>query len=301
MSKGGCIVRRLRGFTLVEVLVVITVITVLVAVAMPVAIQVRNRARTAACLSHLRQLGGGLLLYAQDWNDRLPEISGTPFPGSVPTREFPEGTSATQCRMAMAKAVGSSQIFRCANDTGAPEYGFHAKDGAVFSRAGCSYVPWSTVRAGRYGLAVNGANVSSLLSTCVLLRDYGSEWHSYVSRSGMSLEAMNVANAVFADGHAADLPVFRFQIGDRQYACAVTSPGRRSGAVTVCGGSGGVESELTGRHTTTTNGQFQVSLSGTVTAGGVTHNVDRVFLFGDDKPEAACRQIVFWIESLVSG
>jgi prepilin-type N-terminal cleavage/methylation domain-containing protein/prepilin-type processing-associated H-X9-DG protein len=61
------------GFTLVELLVVMALVTLLAAILLPVLGAARERARQSACLSNLRQIGQAQLLYAQDWDDRLPD------------------------------------------------------------------------------------------------------------------------------------------------------------------------------------------------------------------------------------
>src|SRR5438045_696257 len=61
------------AFTLIELLVVIAVIAVLAAILFPVFTQARAKARQAACLSNLRQIGGALAMYVQDYDERLPD------------------------------------------------------------------------------------------------------------------------------------------------------------------------------------------------------------------------------------
>lgn len=65
------IIRR-AGFTLVELLVVIGIIAVLVAILMPALNKARQAAQTLTCLSNLRQVGMGVLMYASDNNNLLP-------------------------------------------------------------------------------------------------------------------------------------------------------------------------------------------------------------------------------------
>ncbi len=59
------------GFTLIELLVVIAIIAVLMALLMPSLRKARELARSAACLSNLRQAGAGLMLYASDYDSRV--------------------------------------------------------------------------------------------------------------------------------------------------------------------------------------------------------------------------------------
>ena len=61
------------GFTLIELLVVIAIIAILAAILFPVFSQAREKARQAQCLSHYRQLGTGISLYAQDYDERMPK------------------------------------------------------------------------------------------------------------------------------------------------------------------------------------------------------------------------------------
>jgi len=57
--------KRSAAFTLVELLVVIGVVMVLVAVLLGVVGRARSAAARAACANNLRQIGHGLVLYAQ--------------------------------------------------------------------------------------------------------------------------------------------------------------------------------------------------------------------------------------------
>ena len=60
------------GFTLIELLVVITIISIPAAMLLPALRNARESAKKMACLSNMKQIAMGLLMYADDWNGYLP-------------------------------------------------------------------------------------------------------------------------------------------------------------------------------------------------------------------------------------
>jgi prepilin-type N-terminal cleavage/methylation domain-containing protein len=58
-----------RGFTLIELLVVIAIVAILAAILFPVFAQAREMARRTTCTSNLRQMGAGLMMYVQDYDE----------------------------------------------------------------------------------------------------------------------------------------------------------------------------------------------------------------------------------------
>ena len=61
-----------KGFTLIELLVVIAIIAILAAILFPVFARAREKARQTNCLSNERQIGLGIQMYAQDYDELLP-------------------------------------------------------------------------------------------------------------------------------------------------------------------------------------------------------------------------------------
>jgi len=60
------------GFTLIELLVVIAIIAILAAILFPVFAKAREKARTSSCTSNLKQLGIGMTMYCQDYDELTP-------------------------------------------------------------------------------------------------------------------------------------------------------------------------------------------------------------------------------------
>jgi prepilin-type N-terminal cleavage/methylation domain-containing protein/prepilin-type processing-associated H-X9-DG protein len=76
--------RRAQGFTLIELLVVIAIIAILAAILFPVFAQAREKARQTSCLSNCKQIGLGLMMYAQDYDEILPASGVYPGSGGYP-------------------------------------------------------------------------------------------------------------------------------------------------------------------------------------------------------------------------
>ncbi len=97
--------RSLRGFTLIELLVVIAIIAILAAILFPVFAKAREKARQAACLSNLKQLGLGFQQYIQD-NDSV-------YPCTVqdPNHNLPNWDAQ------IYPYVKSTGVYKCPDDS----------------------------------------------------------------------------------------------------------------------------------------------------------------------------------------
>jgi prepilin-type N-terminal cleavage/methylation domain-containing protein/prepilin-type processing-associated H-X9-DG protein len=60
---------RRTGFTLIELLVVIAIIAILAAILFPVFARAREKARQTSCLSNLKQIGLGAIMYRNDYDE----------------------------------------------------------------------------------------------------------------------------------------------------------------------------------------------------------------------------------------
>jgi prepilin-type N-terminal cleavage/methylation domain-containing protein/prepilin-type processing-associated H-X9-DG protein len=95
---------RQHGFTLIELLVVIAIIAVIAAILFPVFAQAREKARSAACLSNLKQIGMATRMYTQDYDGVL-----------VPSVLYSSNTAFTWWFDLLQPYVKNRAVFLCPN------------------------------------------------------------------------------------------------------------------------------------------------------------------------------------------
>jgi prepilin-type N-terminal cleavage/methylation domain-containing protein len=90
------------AFTLIELLIVIAIIAILAAILLPVLSQAKERAVRAQCMSNLRQVGMGMIVYAGDANDMVVQAHTNTFGGA--------NAPFVQLDLSVSDATGMTQI-----------------------------------------------------------------------------------------------------------------------------------------------------------------------------------------------
>jgi prepilin-type N-terminal cleavage/methylation domain-containing protein/prepilin-type processing-associated H-X9-DG protein len=100
-----------RGFTLIELLVVIAIIAILAAILFPVFARAREKARQTSCLSNVKQLTLGCLMYAQDYDEMLPAGRVQHYPATC------DNNSKAFWQHVVFPYVSNTQIFQCPSNS----------------------------------------------------------------------------------------------------------------------------------------------------------------------------------------
>jgi prepilin-type N-terminal cleavage/methylation domain-containing protein/prepilin-type processing-associated H-X9-DG protein len=179
--------RDRAGFTIIELAVSISIIGILASMLLPALGVAREKARRAACLNNLRQMGLGMAMYADSYNGRLPQdVAGKP-------------TLAGSYNL-LSNIITSAKVFTCPSDTAAKfQNSYPLTSAAVSMTISYSYSvgliwedqPDSVIALDRMGKSVTAAGYTN-----------GARW----SASGSSPYAPHKdagGNVLFNDGHAA--------------------------------------------------------------------------------------------------
>lgn len=90
-----------KGFTLIELLVVIAIISLLAAILFPAFARARENARRASCMSNMKQIALGTLMYADDYDQKFFNYN-TSFPYILRLEPYTKSTQLWRCPSARA-------------------------------------------------------------------------------------------------------------------------------------------------------------------------------------------------------
>ena len=124
---------RPRAFTLIELLVVIAIIAILAAILFPVFAKAREKARQTSCASNLKQIGLGILQYAQDYDEKVP-ANHTGVQGNW----LGTGNRWYEWWFAVHPYIKNWQVFAC------PSSALSIFNGVNYAKRGCGDSPLGT-------------------------------------------------------------------------------------------------------------------------------------------------------------
>jgi prepilin-type N-terminal cleavage/methylation domain-containing protein/prepilin-type processing-associated H-X9-DG protein len=171
------------AFTLIELLVVIAVIVILASLLLPAISRSKERARSTACISNLRQIGIALQLYVQDHENKMPIM----YDALISTNATPLTNSTLTIDVALSNYVGNLRVLRCLSD-----------NKKLFEQTGSSFA-WNSL--------VNGQDAEHL---SIFMFDFESHNVPLVFDKQAFHSAIGPGkgvNYLYADGHIKNLLV----------------------------------------------------------------------------------------------
>lgn len=202
--------KQSKGFSLVELLVILVVMAILVALLLPFLGSIRASAEQTKCVSNLRNIAVAIRLYAQEHNNRLPELTWdrqyeqlellgpylqiTSYDGSGNLQVHSD--EVLHCPAATAENSGAHwPYFTLENDRGAFYTDYKLNDFSEFNDAG--------VQTG----GISGWNVGLFEKPSLVVLAIDIDWSPSGRHNGKN-------NLVFLDGHIESLTIEQSKAAD---------------------------------------------------------------------------------------
>jgi len=93
-----------KGFTLIELLVVIAIIGILAGILLPVLSRARESARKTQCMSNVKQIGMGLIMYANENSETFPSSTAS-------------NPAMASLNLLYDTYISDNKVFNCPSDT----------------------------------------------------------------------------------------------------------------------------------------------------------------------------------------
>jgi prepilin-type N-terminal cleavage/methylation domain-containing protein/prepilin-type processing-associated H-X9-DG protein len=217
-----------HGFTLIELLVVIAIISILAAILFPVFARARENARRASCMSNLKQIGLGVMMYVQDNDEHYPlssqsraSLGSAWSTTAVPSGDFAFSTTV-YWPLFLQPYTKSAQVFYCPSNNYSSNalYGNYGVNRMIIADIATTSVSMAALPspAGSYMIMdaglykLNTTDVKSPNANCNYVPGTGpgtaANRPSILAACGAALETdyesgrhFDGVNMVFADGH----------------------------------------------------------------------------------------------------